>query len=281
MAGNIRLHILQCGSMWVARDTLEGGKRFYLPAARAMSPARERAELPVFCYLIEHPKGLVLLDTGWSRAVSPQGEYSYRAAAEHMTAPLAAYYRPRLPMGQAIHEQLSARGISPRDLDCVLLSHLDADHVSGLCHVSGARRLLCAQEEYWWSCRTVYRLRQPQGLWLSDKLETFWYKGTGLGPHNWSYDLFGDDSIRLINLPGHTDGMFGVELRHAGRFVLLAADAAYSAAAWQRMQVPGFGFNPESQRKSLEWIGQRSREAGCLGVYASHDPAVQPGTIEI
>lgn len=281
MAAHIKLHILQCGSILVSRDTVEGGKNFYLPAARAMSPVRGRTALPVFCYLIEHPRGLVLMDTGWNRAVSPEGVYDPGAAAKHLTAPLAAYYRPVLEPGQAVHEQLLAKGIRPEELDYVLLSHLDADHVSGLEHVSGAKHILCSQEDYWWSCRTVYRLRQPQSLWLSDKLETFWYKGTSLGPHNWSYDLFGDDSVQLINLPGHTDGMFGIKLQQNGRFVLLVSDAAYSSAAWQQLSVPGFGFNPKAQQKSLEWIRQQSREPGCLAIYTSHDPEGTSGQMEL
>lgn len=281
MAGGIKLHILQCGSMLVPRDTMEGGKNFYLPASRALNPVRDRVELPVFCYLIEHPKGLVLMDTGWSRAASPEGRYDHKAAARHLTAPLAAFYRPVLAPGQAIQEQLAAMGIRPENLDYVLLSHLDAGHVSGLEQVSGAEHILCAQEEYWWSCRTVYRLRQPQRLWLSDRVETFWYKGTGQGPHNWSYDLFGDESVQLINLPGHTDGMFGIKLQRNGRFVLLVSDAAYSSTAWRQLCVPGFGFNPKAQLKSLEWIRRQSQEPGCLAICASHDPELVPGLMEL
>ena len=59
--------------------------------------------------------------------------------------------------GQSIGEQLAARGIRPQDLDYVLFSHLDPDHIAGISEVRGAKRLLVAEEEYFWSCRVNLR----------------------------------------------------------------------------------------------------------------------------
>ena len=276
MADEIKIRILQCGSMCVPADCLEGGKHFYLPQGRAFDARRE--ELPVFCFLIVHPRGKVLFDTGWSRELAPHGKKDTAAAARHLGTGLAAFYQPELPPGMSAAEQLSALNIPPEELDYVLLSHLDPAHVSGLSGLWGAKHVLCSQEDYWWSCRTVYRLRQPRRLWLSDRLETFWYNGTELGPGKWSYDLFGDGSMELVNLPGHTDGMFGLRISRGGRFVLLVSDAAYSPRAWEKQLAPGFGFNPKAQLRSLQWIYSQSRESGCAAVFSSHDRQLEPGT---
>ena len=276
----IKVRVLRCGSITVSRDAV-GGKSFYLPASRAMTPLRERVELPVCCFLIEHPRGLVLLDTGLSRDISPKGVYSAGDAATVMSLPLSSFYRPCLPAGQAIHEQLDALGLRPGDLDLVLLSHLDADHVCGLRHLEGARHVMCAQEDYWWSCRTVYKLRQPKRLWLSRELETFWYKGSAIGPTLWTHDLYGDGSFMLIHLPGHTEGQFGLLLENGGRRLLLTADAAFRRENWQELVAPGYGFNPEAQLKSLKWIREKSLEPSCLGVLASHDTELAPGLITL
>ena len=37
---------------------------------------RNRIWLPVSAYFIEHPKGKILIDTGWHREISPDGEYN-------------------------------------------------------------------------------------------------------------------------------------------------------------------------------------------------------------
>lgn len=277
----IKLHILRCGLMRVSRETVSGGARFYLPSVHALAPEKSRVELPVLCFLIEHPKGRLLVDTGWSRAVSPESVYDAKAAASALTAPIAAYYRPVLPMSESASERLAALGLSPSDIDWVLLTHLDADNVSGLDALGGAKHILCSQEDYWWSCRTVYKLRQPRSLWLSERLETFWYEGRSFGPTLWSKDFFGDGSVMLVHLPGHTDGQFGIVISNNGRFVLLTADAASDSRSWEALSPPGFGFNREAQLKSLRWIRELSADPACLAVLPSHDPSVVPRVIEL
>ena len=46
--------------------------------------------------------------------------------------------------------------------------------------------------EYYWSCRTVYKTRQPQNLWIQYPMKRPFYRGSSLGPNHWAIDLFGD-----------------------------------------------------------------------------------------
>lgn len=277
----MRLHILSCGSIRVS-ETVPFGNGIDLKntARQLAAPERERVSLPVFAFLIEHPKGLILVDTGWCRDISPAGVYDPRAAKDVLGAALAAFYRPTLPTGMAIHEQLAAMGLRPEELDYVLLTHLDADHVAGLRHVNKAKHILLPEDEYFWSCRTVYKARQPQRLWLDQPIERVFYRGSALGPNRWAIDVLGDESVWMINVPGHTDGQAAVLVRNGGRFVLLAADAAYSPRNWQEDITPGFGFDSQWQRKSLRWIAQMAAESGCAAVLCSHDAALRPGTLD-
>jgi len=73
--------------------------------------------------------------------------------------------------------------------------------------------------------------------------------------------------------------MAAVIVRSGARFVLLAADAAYSPRNWREMITPGFGFDPKLQRKSLEWVKKMAGDPAYAAVLCSHDPAVVPGTI--
>ena len=260
----MKIHVLQCGCIRVD-PTVPFGKRLDLiEAARQLTAAdKNRITLPVFTYLIEHPKGLILVDTGWCREISPRGVYDPKAAA------------------MAIHEQLADMGIQPEDLDYVLLTHLDADHVSGLRHVNKAKHIVLPEYEYYWSCRTVYKIRQPQDLWIQYPMERPFYRGSSLGPNHWVIDLFGDESIQLVNVPGHTEGQAAVVIRNGKRFVLLTADAAFSPRNWQEMIVPGYGFARDFQRKSLRWIAGMAADPNCSAVLCSHDPDVKPGVITI
>lgn len=278
----IRIHPLRCGSIRVSPDMPYGGELSLKKSAdMVFCPADKRIVLPVYSFLIEHPKGRLLLDCGWCREISPEGHYDAGAVRRILPAGLAALYQPTLPVGEAIDEHLAVLGLRPEDIDCVLISHLDPDHVSGIRHLAGAKRFLMSEEERFWSCRTVYSLREPKELWRNVPIDVFWYKGTPIGPNRWSYDLFGDGSVHLVNVPGHTDGQFAVKVQNGRRFVLLTADAAYSPRSWSELITPGFGFNRQAQLKSLEWIRGEASSPDCVAVLASHDPGLGGEVIEI
>ena len=278
----MKIHVLRCGSIRVS-ETVPFGNRIDLRdmAIQMSAPDRKRVTLPVFSYLIEHPKGLILVDTGWCREISPEGIYNPQAAARVLPAHLVSLNHPFLPTGEAVHEQLAVMGIRPEDLDYVLLTHLDADHVAGLRHVCGARHIVLPEYEYFWSCRTVYKLRQPQSLWIQYPMERPFYRGSPLGPNHWVIDLFGDESVQMVNVPGHTAGQAAVVLRSGGRFVLITADAAFSPRNWEEMITPGIGLGREWQLKSLRWIAEMAAEPGCVKVLCSHDPETEPGVVSL
>lgn len=271
MAG-IRIHILRCGSIEPAREAVFGGGSGPGAALRhAAAAAAGRIELPCMCYLIEHPKGLVLVDTGVGRVFSPSGSFDAAASRALIGAPMTAYLRPSVAEGQSISERLSAMGLSPADIDILLLSHLDADHIGGLHELRGVKRILLPEDEYYWSCRMVYKLRQPAALWSDMPIERFWYRGSPLGSNRWASDLFADESVMLINLPGHTDGLCATLIRNGGRFVLLASDAALCRENIDSLTPPGFCFDKGMGRRSLEYIRSLRAESGCEAVLISHD----------
>lgn len=236
---------------------------------------KERINLPVFAFLIEHPAGLFLVDTGWSRDISPGGFYDPKYANEELPKHLAAMYHPYVLKGQAVDEQLASMGIRPEDLSAVLITHFDPDHVSGLRSVRRAKRIIVPEDEAYWSVRTKYRIRQPRELWDITEKERIFYRGHLLGPMHKAIDVVGDGSIMMVNIPGHTDGMAGVLVRNGDRFVLLASDAAVSPRSWENMEPPGYAADYNLQFKTLKWISEMAGDPNCAGVICSHDPGIK------
>ena len=277
----MRIHILHCGMIQVS-ETVPYGDRIHIrdTGRQLFSSEQERVRLPVCVYLVEHPRGLLLVDTGWCREISPNGVYDAKAVHRVLSPALSAFYHPSLPSGMSAREQLAAMGIRPQDLSHILLTHLDPDHVAGLKELSGARHIILPEDEYFWSCRTVFKLRQPRSLWGDQPIERLFYRGSPLGPNRWAIDLFGDESVQLVNVPGHTDGQAAVILRSGGRFVLLAADAAFSPRNWQESTAPGFGLSHDWQMRSLRWIKEMADDPACAAVLCSHDPDVKPGILD-
>ena len=263
----MKIHILHCGYIRIQKELLDNGGRFSTDIAKAMiAPDIRRITLPVSAYLIEHPTGLYLVDTGLDRDTE---------LPRHLTA----LYHPSVPGGMTVIEQLDTRGIKPEDLKAVLITHFDADNVAGLRSIGNAQRIIVPEDEAYWSVRTKYRMRQVRELWETVRYERLFYRGYQLGPMNRAIDITGDESIMMVSLPGHTDGQAGVIIRSGGKYVLLAADAAVSPRNWEEMKAAGLGAEKGLQLKTLNWIAKTAEDPGCVKVLCSHDPEVKHGAI--
>lgn len=70
----IKIHVLRTGEVRVSPYLPFGGDNCSIIKASGLTtPKNNWIWLPVFSYLIEHPKGLILFDTGWHREMSPEG----------------------------------------------------------------------------------------------------------------------------------------------------------------------------------------------------------------
>ena len=278
----MKIHILNCGYIRIHEDLLYGGGSMMTDLRKAvMAPGSRRVTLPVLTYLIEHPAGLFLVDTGWSRDISPQGVYDPKAVRSVLPAHLAALYHPYVPEGMAINEQLRAMDIRQEDIAAVLITHLDPDHVSGLRSVNRAKRIVIPEDEAYWSVRTKYRIRQPEQLWDIDGAERVFFRGHLLGPMHKAIDVTGDGSIMMVNLPGHTDGLCGVILRGGEEYVLLASDAAVSPRSWEKMEPPGFAADSALQFRTMGWIAKAASDPAYAAVLCSHDKEIKAEVIEL
>lgn len=277
----IRIHVFHCGRVCVSPYLPYGGKKCSLiKAAGLTTRKKDRLWLPVSSYLIEHPKGKILVDTGWSREVSPNGTYDRKAQIRHMSFPLYVVNQGEIEKNAAVNEQLRLLGVEPEDLDYVLLTHLDCDHASGVKQVKATKHILVSKDEI--ACAKKYKLRYAASMWEGVSLTEFDYENTGIGPVGKSYDLFGDSSVQLINIPGHSDGMFAVQITNEdGQYVLLYSDGGYSSKSWQQMICSGIAVDKEQQYQSLVWISKMSAHKNCLESIANHDPDVIPHTIRL
>lgn len=276
---------MHTGKVRVSPHLPFGGDRCnVIKASGVFLPEEKRLWLPVSVYLIEHPKGLVLLDTGWSREMSPRGCYDATAQKRQLGRMLYRVNQGVVPEGQTAVEQLSVRGIKPRDIDIVLVSHLDCDHASALSDFADVGRILVSNDELEGdsALNPVLRTRFKRRWWSDVPIEPFEYERSGQGPFGRSFDLFGDGSIELTALPGHSPGLFATLVRgEKGQFANLVSDGAYGRRSWEEMVLPGIALDRKKQRASLEWIARMDRDPLCIGTYANHDVEIKPQTLEL
>lgn len=269
----IKIHILHTGLVKVDKALPYHGKfRNPLAFTGLFRSEKNQITLPVSSYLIEHPKGSILIDTGWNKLVRQSNWKELGLQVQINTG--------YLPYGWAVDEKIANFGYKPSDLDFVLLSHLHCDHVSGLKQVKDAKTILVSKPE--WQIANKLPLVYLPNEWKGVKVQTYDYEKSDQGPFGESFDLFGDGSVVQIHTPGHANGMSSTIVKGSdGKYVLLAADTGYSENSWKEMITPGICTSRKDAITSLGWVKDKAYEDNCIKALANHDPYTKEQTIEL
>ena len=212
----MRVHRLVTGSVR-AKAGRRGARRYLVDEWRDEA-------MPVNAYLVEYPGGFCLFDAGQTaRAAAPGWFPSWQ--------PFFRLSRFELEPEDEIAPQLRARGIDPKEVGLVVLSHLHTDHVGGLDAFRHAEVVVPRLE---WEratglpgrIRGYVPQRWPAGL--EPRLVDF--DGAALGPFGSSHDIIGDGRLQLVPTPGHTPGHAALLVRDDVRSWLLVGDLAHTAA---------------------------------------------------
>jgi glyoxylase-like metal-dependent hydrolase (beta-lactamase superfamily II) len=265
-AGEARVTVIQTGSTLVSPAVPNRASRRMSFAYTGLFQRRSsRIEVPVKAFLVEVGGHRVLVDTGWS-------EQCVEHALSHMGFSLWFASEPVVAPGEGMGPQLKRLGLTPQQLDAVVLTHMDCDHASGLVDLEGAPHVIASAEEIEAAGRRDVRYRPA--FWKGVSIEAVSFTPMEAAPFGRGCDLFGDGTVELVFTPGHTAGSLAVIARNpaSGRFALLAGDTGYNAASWDELRLPGPLVDAEKMRHSLAWVrGQRGRD-NCAGVLAAHDP---------
>lgn len=189
-------------------------------------------QFPILSILIERDHDLILFDTGIGTRIE-----------EEMRPPVywgnLFFHRCVMrtlfnPQQDALVHQLSRLGFKPEDVKNVIISHLHWDHAGGMRDFPHAHFFIGRREWDFASnlsgmplFKNAFIKEQFCGAGLDiDLIETDSRKSFKNFPA--SYDLFGDGSMVLVDLPGHSPGLMGMFLTMpSGRRFLFSADTFY------------------------------------------------------
>lgn len=267
----IKVHIFHTGQVKVDR-AIPFKERNPLAVTGFFRGTDKKILLPVSCYLIEHPKGRLLIDTGWDSRYVTERPHRFFGLLDSISTPI-------LKAGESVDAHLEKLGLRGADMDYVFFSHMDFDHTSGLRLVQDAKHIMAAREEI--ADAKKYFFRYVKSNWDFVDVAPFEYQQTGIGPVGKSFDVFQDGSVTLVNTPGHTHGLFSAVIRNEEKYLVLAGDAAYTQKSLQERHIPGFTVDDKLAEKSLDWLCQCAADENCILVAANHDPAISEQTIEL
>lgn len=158
--------------------------------------------IPINMWVIDHPKGVVVYDTGNHVNISDGN------CPSHWAQGACDFLQPSQTRADVIDKQLEKLGYSVDDVKVVITSHSHLDHMGNVELFPNAIHVIQKIELYqaWWP----ENFQRPSGAHIMgdyDDARDFRYvtlKG--------DYDLFGDGTVQIISTPGHTFGHQSVKM---------------------------------------------------------------------
>ncbi len=176
-------------------------------------------DLPVYCWLIEHPEGYFIIDTGYNSHINDPGYFKGGKAIEKWFS--STQVRATVKKEDELMVQLRSLGISLKQIRAVILTHLHVDHVGGIPAMRGAKFLVNETELQ--DNSQAFLLPEwfdPVKIKLQNSVKSF--------PLSSPITSAGD--MHLVSTPGHTKGHCSVLLQTDEIDILFAGDVVYDTA---------------------------------------------------
>ena len=230
----LRLYVFNCGSIKAMSVTTFGFKDGEVPTR----------DFVVTCYLVVHPRGTVIWDTG----LTPDSALKPDSA----TKPLKA--------------QLAEIGYAPSDITYLAMSHYHSDHTANANDFASATWIVQRAERDAMFADPPARIMAPATYSSLKNAKTKILD-------NEDNDVFGDGKVVIKSAPGHTPGHQVLFLKFAkDGNILLAGDLYHFPEEQTLNRFPTFEFNVPMSAKSRTAIDELLKKNPAL-VWISHDLA--------
>ena len=224
---SLRLYVLDCGKITPASVEQYGLKPSEMANTEMITP----------CFLVAHPRGTMIWDTG----EIPDSQFKAPGPA---TAGAFTVTKPLLP-------QLAEIGYTPRDITYLALSHYHGDHVANANSFAASTWIVQKIEHDAMFTNPAPGARGGPNPTQYAELQ----KSKAMILNNDDHDVFGDGTVIIKFTPGHTPGHQSLFLKLAKTGpVLLSGDLYHYPEELKLKVIPSFDFNKEQTAKSRAMI---------------------------
>ncbi|MBV9841083.1 MAG: N-acyl homoserine lactonase family protein [Sphingomonadaceae bacterium] len=217
-----------------------------LPMSFFLDGEDGKIRCPATAYLIDHPKGLAIFDTGLgTRFERPVGT-PYQSGAD-------------LESDALIGSRLTAIGVDPSAVKWIINSHLHTDHAGGNRDLPNATVVVQARE---WE----YAFAGEDKAYHLPEYDT----GQPVLKVHGEHDLFGDGAVMVFPSPGHTPGHQCARVMTPTGVAVLAADCCNLRRSLDELKLPDHCFDTDQYLATLKML--RARERKGERIFFGHDP---------
>lgn len=220
--------------------------------------------IPVSMFVIDHPKGLVVFDTGNNKAIS-DGMANCKA---YWAPGNCDFLKPSQRAEDVIDMQLKKLGYSADKVKVVVSSHSHLDHIGNIESFPNAIHAIQKKELYQAWFPEKFQGRTTPGTFVMadiDNAREFNYLEL-----EGDYDLFGDGTVMILSTPGHTLGHQSMKVKMAsGRTIIMSQDAV-----WMQENLDGYpaglNFSVQEYTKSVNRL-KFMRDLEGADLFMAHD----------
>jgi len=253
----MQLYLFSSGTMMIGKGFLQN-----------FAPMEPKIEIPIGFFVIKHPKGNVIFDTGNNDKVIADTGYWGK---------LAQVFEPKMTKDDAMDAQLAKIGLTTKDIKYVVVSHMHLDHGGNVGKFPNSTIVIQDDELHF----AMFPDEPFAAGYIPDDISVL-RSGVGVSKPNsidmlritGDLDLFGDGSLVIHRSPGHTKGtqMLTVRLPKTGP-VVLTSDAAYFRDNVEKNLVPNIAlaYDATGIIKGYDWI-RRMIATENASYFTSHDP---------
>lgn len=259
----MNLHCISTGSVAIHPKQVVGKGNGLFKMINILTDKEWTDPLPIYVWVIEHPSGIILIDTGETSRTSEPG---YFPSWHPYFKNLKAFVKPEDEIGP----QLKNIGINPSDVKTVIMTHLHTDHAGGLNYFPDSEILVHSQayrEALGFKGLLKGFLNNRFPSWFAPKLFNFDKKP--FGPFS-QFLKFSDD-IFIVPTYGHTNHHISVILKVDGLYYFFAGDASYTQTNMLKGKVDGVSSSNKVALDTLENIKKFSEDNPTIYL-PSHDP---------
>lgn len=189
--------------------------------------------------LIEHPtEGYILFDTGYAQRF-------FECTKRFPNKIYAMITKVEIKPEDEIVSQLKKAGIEPLQIKKIILSHFHGDHVCGLKDFPNAT-IYTSKIAYDYTIKLGSFFAFSKGVLKKllpadiDKRVVFIENSKQVPDEIFEkkYDLFGDESVYVYELPGHARGQVGIQVKTEKQNYFLIADACWMKKSFEESVLP-------------------------------------------
>jgi glyoxylase-like metal-dependent hydrolase (beta-lactamase superfamily II) len=230
-----------------------------------MSDRRITGWLDCTAWLIDHPEGAILVDTGESAAFGTPAYFG--EAAQRMGRIYPKIIDATAAAGTDLANQVARTGIALDGISLCVLTHTHSDHLGNLDALSARTRVLVSPQEFApakGSGRLLAKL--PRDGRLQETAPDLPHAVAGkVMPLTARGDVF------VMATPGHTVGHQSVVIDLGDRQVVLAGDAAFDEDQVARRVIPGIVESRGQTLATYDVLSRMKRHKPTLAMF-THDP---------